>query len=699
MKTAIPAMLLLCARAACAAPVLPQADAVYFAGGPSAAAPLYYKLLSTDISTTAYLNAAYVARETGDTDKAAEILDSALSSYGDNVPLLDYAASFYLSVREYERARDTIENRFKVQNSVRALDYVNLARAFMGLRDFAAAEKNLKAAIAKDQRFAIAHYLLGKVYESGHRPADAAKAYDAALKADSQFIEARRDLANILFSEDKYDDAWLNYTKVSYAFADEPMAKKRLPELASKITKKPEEIMPPKVIVKNTKVRAIAAAGSPRLRVGISSDMSGAPTVKTTVSFTPQNQFLLSDPATHKKIAYGADGETWSVSVSSADPSAAQVLNSSGAAVAALKGGHSVLISQSERYPHTTIIRGLMAGAQTAWAGIADKEVRGDVEIAFNASSGTLTVINIVNLEEYAAGVLAAEMPVSYPAEALKAQAVLARTYALHSVGAHEGRGYDICDEQHCQVYAGVKVESPAALAAVAATKGEVLASGGKPISAFFFSNCGGFTQDGTMSGWGPFAYLQSVSDYLEMPSPPATPYGFAQMFQYPAEAYCGSALPPSDPQFRWTRYVSEPDLRLRVTKIKDIGRIKAVVPVKRSLSGHTGRLLVRGETGEIYVDNDYPIRKLLGMSSLRSSAFVVETAYGEDNLPEAFLFYGGGWGHGVGFCQTGAKGHAESGDTYREMLSHYYPGAVLEDAAKHQVKSPAKPAAHRIKK
>jgi SpoIID/LytB domain protein len=698
------AMLLALAVPAFSSP-LSQANTVYFSSGPLAAANLYYAALQTDKSPQAFLNAAYVARETGDIDKAVALITQALAAHPADTQIMDYAGSLYLSKGDFLKARIVIERRLKKPDA-RPIDNLNLALAFIGIGDNKAAEWQLHRAIAQDPHFTLAFYFLGKVLDSEGRPAEAAKAYEETVKFDSQFLEARRALADALYIQNNYDDAWMNYSKVSFAAPDDEFLKQRVAELSGKITKKPEELLPPKVLEHVTHVPPIKAPGSPLLRVGISSDMKGEPVKRSSVGFTPSGQFLLLNGANGKKVAEGTAGDTWRIEVSTPDFSAAKVYDSSGTTVFQFSG--SVIIHQAPKYPHTVILRGLAAGAGTAWASVSDKEVRGDVEISLNRKLATIVIVNHVNLEEYVSGVLAAEMPVTYPDEALKAQAVLVRTYALHAMGTHSELGYDICDEQHCQVYAGVKAESPKSIAAAEATKGKILAYNGKPIAAYFSSNCGGFSQDGSASGWAAQPYLQVVSDYLDTSTPPDSPYGFVQLLQYTPEAYCGAAsttLVPGDPQFRWERAISADDLRARVARIKDIGAIKAVIQTKRSTSGHTDDLLIRGETGDLTVENDYPIRKLLGLGGLRSSNFVIETMYGPENKPQQFVLYGGGWGHGVGFCQTGAKGRATAGETYPEILAHYYPEAKLDDAARYmtagekKAPAPVQPKKARAKK
>jgi peptidoglycan hydrolase-like amidase len=127
---------------------------------------------------------------------------------------------------------------------------------------------------------------------------------------------------------------------------------------------------------------------------------------------------------------------------------------------------------------------------------VGDKSVRG--ELLLRTGSSGVAVVNLVNLEQYLRGVVPSEMgPRAFPAiEALKAQAVAARTYAVAHLGEHADAGYDICDSQLCQVYGGADAETLLTDRAVAETDGEVAVYGGKPIDAMYHSTCGGHTED-----------------------------------------------------------------------------------------------------------------------------------------------------------------------------------------------------------
>ena len=115
--------------------------------------------------------------------------------------------------------------------------------------------------------------------------------------------------------------------------------------------------------------------------------------------------------------------------------------------------------------------------------------------------------------------------------------------------------------------------------------------------------------------------------------------------------------------------------------KKKDIGRVTGIIPLRRGRSGYVSRLLVKGTKGTVTLNKENVIRNNLSLGMLRSSYFIVEPNYRDHEL-EFFVFYGGGWGHGVGFDQTGAAGRAEAGQGYQEILQHYFPLAEFYSPA-----------------
>ena len=119
-------------------------------------------------------------------------------------------------------------------------------------------------------------------------------------------------------------------------------------------------------------------------------------------------------------------------------------------------------------------------------------------------------------------------------------------------------------------------------------------------------------------------------------------------------------------------------DLEARLDRSLRIGRLKGILPLKRSTSGHINEVLVRGSRRSRVIDDEMDIRGLLGVGSQRSTLFVIDTEYDTRGRPRGFVFYGGGWGHGVGLCQSGAMGRAERGQSYAQILKAYYQGIEI---------------------
>ncbi|WP_224249306.1 SpoIID/LytB domain-containing protein [Hyalangium gracile] len=262
-----------------------------------------------------------------------------------------------------------------------------------------------------------------------------------------------------------------------------------------------------------------------------------------------------------------------------------------------------------------------------------DMRVRGDVVVRLYRDG--LQLINVIPLEDYLAAVLGSEMPVSFPPEALKAQAIAARTYALQKKLEAYGSAFYMGSSVLHQVYGGVTSEDPRTRAAVEATRGEVLTYELAPIEAYFHASCGGHTESGQAALQRDLPYLQAV------------------------ECPCGK-LPSS----RWSATVSEQELRDALEGSPEGLRIAGRTS--------THRVTRMSTSGGATLDGAR-FRQRLGYTKLKSLDFEVErTAHG-------YHFTGRGYGHGAGLCQWGAKVLADGGWSYKDILSHYYPGAELQ--------------------
>lgn len=268
---------------------------------------------------------------------------------------------------------------------------------------------------------------------------------------------------------------------------------------------------------------------------------------------------------------------------------------------------------------------------------VGGKVVRGSVEVA--VANGSLLAINEIPMETYLAAVLGSEMPPSFPPEALKAQAVAARTYAIGKKIGAEGASHHLGASVLSQVYGGVNREDPRTLDAVRATEGEVLVFEHAPIEAYFFASCGGRTETG-------LAALSRDLPYLTAHRCPER---------------------PDTPGARWTLDLGAAELgrRLGVAQPSDV-RIAARTGTGRALS-----IALETARGPRRIDA-VTFRRKLGYGELKSLSFEVEPRGG------GFRFTGRGNGHGAGLCQWGAAAAASDGWDYRRILAHYYPGTEL---------------------
>lgn len=274
---------------------------------------------------------------------------------------------------------------------------------------------------------------------------------------------------------------------------------------------------------------------------------------------------------------------------------------------------------------------------------VSGHRVHGGIEIL--RTDAGLAVINRVPLEPYVAGTLGREIYSSWEPAALRAQAVVTRTYALHRAERATGPWHLTADTAG-QVYGGADAETPSVVAATRETRGEWLAYRGAPILAAFHSASGGKTASAA-EVWGQgVPYLVSVDVDGEEDSP---------------DTY-------------WRASVSRSTLgRALVPLGIDVGTVHDVQVIERSPSGRARTVQVRGRGGEARL----PARRLreaLGMDVIRSTLFQTRST------DQGVVIAGSGHGHGVGMSQWGAQAMAKRGVDYRRILTHFFPGTTLKE-------------------
>ncbi|HLB05117.1 MAG TPA: SpoIID/LytB domain-containing protein [Thermodesulfobacteriota bacterium] len=287
----------------------------------------------------------------------------------------------------------------------------------------------------------------------------------------------------------------------------------------------------------------------------------------------------------------------------------------------------------------------LIADARESRVKVNGKGYRGRIEVVKDNSS--LLIINELNLEDYLVGLINHEISSRWPKEAVKAQAVVARTYALYQKKARKDPRYDLESTVASQVYGGSDSEDELALQAVKETEGEVALYNGELIQALYHSSCGGKTE-AAEDVWGKdVPYLRSIKD-----------------------PHCTEA-----PNYFWQYQIGLNELSDRLRRLDSgIGDISSVSVKKKSRSGRATSISIMHSTGAFEVSGK-DFREALGFENLRSTDFTVKLK------GDSVYFAGSGGGHGVGMCQWGAKGMAEDGRTYKEILKWYYPGITIKRA------------------
>lgn len=656
---------------------LKEAADLYFFYKPKESLEKYLEISKQAHDKDAFLNAAFIAMEQGSPKQAVDIMSAAHRYYPNDETVIEFMAEAYLADGQYSAAEMLLSSLVTKPGRAEFL-YINLARAQMGMGEDKLALYNLQTAAKGKNHRALSNYLLGLLYEKEKNYQKAAQHFKKASTYDHQALEAKEHYAAALAKLGDYNEAYRQYRMIYSLEKNLPSVNKAMADLRPRLTKSEKELTAGKELTRHTFIKKfiVPPQDAQEIRIGLGTRSSGRPSARKTVKFSPSHDFMVKELAGGKKLLRGKAKEEWTAELKDGKTF---LLSPSGKKYPFKKGVRVTVDVPSGEDAPTIIVRALMSGAGMTWASVDDKEYRGDLEILHNTSLNTLVPVNVLMLEEYLEGVISSEMPIPFPINALRAQAVLARTYALKHMGKHKVYGYDLCDTQNCQVYKGVSAESERGNASVESTMGEVMVYNKKPIEAVFSANCGGITQSAKEAGWFEHVYLHPVSDYKDFDFDHLQPYHFKDLLQHAHDAYSRYDKHVSLAAYRWTRVVEEEDLRqvIRRKRRKDIGSITAIIPLRRGRSGYVNRVQVKGTKGSVILNKENVIRGNLGPGMLRSSYFIVQPNY-ENKKLKNFIFYGGGWGHGVGFCQTGAAGRAEAGQDYKTILYHYFPQAKL---------------------
>lgn len=342
-----------------------------------------------------------------------------------------------------------------------------------------------------------------------------------------------------------------------------------------------------------------------------------------------------------------------------------------------------------------------------------NKVYRGSLTVALNPNYGSMVVVNSLCLEAYLYGVVPREMSNSWPLEALKAQAVAARTYVVKNINKHGAYGFDVCDKTHCQVYGGYNCEGDQARRAVDETRGEVLVdSNGNLIYALYHSNSGGHTEDNSNVNGYDFPYLKgkpdpyslgyglsdwsytitvknngtgnSLAEKLAAKFPEAGPVARISLSKYPSgRVYAVIIEDENGKQFKLSGsefgQMFNPGFNTTVNQSSFMGTLFEAVSDARVavLSGAGQQVIMDGGLKNLAVRNAGAILPF----TTGGDTFEARSASGVRTYPKSpqiITITGHGWGHGVGMSQWGAYAMAQQSMTYRDILQFYYEGTKV---------------------
>lgn len=302
---------------------------------------------------------------------------------------------------------------------------------------------------------------------------------------------------------------------------------------------------------------------------------------------------------------------------------------------------------------HLTLQKGKLAGryegilrfeptpGTASWIG--NRPYRGAIEVVPDSVvPGTVNAINLVMIDDYLKGVLPSEMIPDWELEALKAQAIAARSYAIANYGRRRDRGFDLFATVADQVYGGLKAEKPHTNQAVDETRWQIMTYQNRPVSAYFHASAGGMT------------------DHIEKI------WGFDAPYIRPRQDYDQAA-----PKAHWRKLVPKFVLERALAPFKlGIGKLQQIRVASYTPGGRADHVLIQGSQSAVHIDAKV-LRFALGLNSTKFDVWKDKAG--------VFHFQGEGWGHGLGLSQWGARQMAKDGKSAHDILLHYYTGVSIQ--------------------
>ncbi|MFW5979889.1 MAG: SpoIID/LytB domain-containing protein [Halanaerobiales bacterium] len=643
----------------------------YYDGNLEESEKLYQKLVTNNnFNKEDIYNLTFIRQELGKLQKAIETLhilqnsDEKSDSLSFNLAKLHFQKGNMDKSEEY--LKEVYDNLTEANINDREKELLFFYRGKIALKQnkFEKAEKLFEEGINYNSDNPL--YYLGKAEvmdKKGNTPA-AIDNYHQALKLDYSISNVYSNIA------EGYDD--LNNEELSYQYWKESLnkgdnkdkAKKRIkiledkhPQLAAKEEEKKRK---EREDINWIDIEEFSKKDSvPEISVGLIDNADN-------IIFQTNSDFIIKTRKTNITLVKGSANEEWTIKTNNDNYEISSEND--------IRITHQIeddLEITTEKENGLIALYNVKYGQGYFWGGEEDRQYRGRINIKPN-SANSFNVINNLSLTEYLLSVVPAEMPSFWPEEALKAQTVAARSYTLNNLGRHANKGYDLCANVHCAAYNGVESENIRTNRAVMETRGEVAKYDDEIIDAVFNSNSGGFVEN-SEEIWG--------NDHPHLVENHTMKEDDYQFPLSPTQLYKWLINKPSS--YSLNKYINENNYRwLKLTSIDyikeryNLSEIKNIIIRERSKGGTVQKIEIISKDKNLIIKGDN-IRSALG--GLRSSRFVMEKIYSNNEIQEV-LFYGGGFGHSVGLDQSAAAGLAESGNKYEDIIKYFYKDVKISE-------------------
>ncbi|MDR2050029.1 MAG: SpoIID/LytB domain-containing protein [Treponema sp.] len=639
-------------------PTIEDALEAYYDGRVEDAAAAFEAILEADDDNApAKRQLATVYRELGDYRRMIKLLEDLVDSDGKDL-CLDLFKAYYLSGEPRKAAafRDRAEEALRyapLRSRAEFLFFDAMIRREQG--DDEEAVERFRESLDLDRYRPVAWFSLGELLEKSS-PREAENCYRNAVSQDAAFTQALYPLGKVLAARNAWIPAEGILGRAARRFPADPEIAAAFAE-ARRRTGDQSAAEPIRRKISANPPRVTPAPGENLIRIGLAED-------RELVSVKGGGAFRIRSEGSALVYRGSAREQIWIAwNPGTGGQGQIGIQDANGRVIA--RSGETLTLEYDDP-ADTSIVAGVVSGYPGT-----NRSYRGRLE--FRPAGNGMTVINILTIEEYLYGVIPSEMPATWPEEALKAQAIAARSYSLAMLGQFAGRGFDLYGSPRSMAYHGAGAETKTTTRAVNDTRGLILRGGGEPLKAYFSANHGGYSED-SRTMWGYDAYMAAVPDILLPKRTGRLPLDELDAWIHDAPfSFSSVGRFHYSSSYRWEKWVAADEIRHRLPE--DPGEITRIVSRGRGISGRIYQLEVTGEAKSVLVRGD---DIWAAMGALRSSLFSIGYKFDTSGNAEYLIFKGAGHGHGIGLDQHGAAGMASAGYSAEEILYHYYPRAEL---------------------